>query len=89
MHEITRKNEAAKEHEEDRISKGIEDLIEYNNKITNAVNTLANSEFKILFMVATYRTEEIDSQGKVHITSRRKKGFLFEGNDYYTIDYFK
>ena len=77
----------AKQKEEDRILKGIEDLIDYNNKITQEVNILANNEFKMLFMVATYRTEEIDTEGKLHILNRKKRGFMFEGNDYYTLDY--
>lgn len=80
-------NVNAKQKEEDRILKGIEDLIDYNNKITQEVNILANSEFKMLFMVATYRTEEIDTEGKLHILNRKKRGFMFEGNDYYTLDY--
>ena len=72
IHEVTHKNTKAKQQEEDRILKGIEDLIDYNNRITTSVNTLANSEYKILFMVATYRTERKDAEGKIVILDRRK-----------------
>ena len=51
------------------------------------MNTLSNSEFKMLFSVATYRVEETDENGKVHVLYRRKRGFIYEGNDYYTPDY--
>ena len=69
--EVTNKNVKAKQNEEERILKGIEDLIDFNNKISAEINTLSNSEFKMLFSVATYRIEEKDSEGKLHILGRK------------------
>jgi hypothetical protein len=69
--------------EEDRIIKGIEDLINYNDVITKELEAIANSEFKMLLMVATYRIEEYDDDGNLHILKRKKRGFIYDKNDYF------
>lgn len=71
---------------ENQIVKGIETLIQYNTKLTEVVTSISKSEYKMLFMVATVSNVEVDEEGKSHIVSRKKKGFVFDSNDYYMLE---
>ena len=82
IQEVKTKDTQEKKNQQDTILKKIEDLIQQNNIVHEEIERISTSEFKMLLMVATYRTEEIDHEGKLHITHRKKKGFIFDKNDY-------
>ena len=87
MNEAQHRTPTSRQVQEAQILSSIENLIKMNARVGEEVTTLAKSEFKMLFMVATFANIEVDEEGKPHIISRRKKGFIFEGNDYYVLDY--